>query len=123
MDFERECQQLFDHYLSSYRAGDAVGCASVFSADAELYSPYGPTAIGCDAIASVHREWLEEGGEDKQLEVKSAGANGTLGWCVVRFSEGTTGDGYSVNVLAREPSGRWLITHCSLNEAQEAQAP
>ena len=46
MNFKDECQKLFDHYVAYYRAGDAVGCASVYSLNAELYSPYGPPAIG-----------------------------------------------------------------------------
>ena len=122
MNFESECQQMFDRYLSSYRAGDATGCASVFSLDSELYSPYGPPAIGRAAIASAHKEWVEEGGEDKQLQVMSAGCSGDLGWCVVSYSEGTTGNGTSINILARQPDGAWLITHCSLNEAQDTNA-
>jgi hypothetical protein len=56
MGFKKDCQALFDFYLSSYRAGDAKGCASVFSLDSELYSPFGPPAIGRPAITSIHKE-------------------------------------------------------------------
>jgi ketosteroid isomerase-like protein len=117
MDFKNDCQALFDVYLSNYRAGDAIGCASIFSLDSELYSPFGPPAIGRAAITSSHKEWVEEGGEDKQIKIVSAGCSGDLGWCVSSYSEGATGNGSSVNVLARQPDGSWLITHCSLNEA------
>lgn len=116
MDFTNDCQTLLDRYVSSYRAGDAIGCASVYSLDAELYSPYGPPAIGRPAIAAMHDQWVEEGGDDKQIEVMSAGCSGDLGWCVARYSEATAGKGSSMNVLARQPDGNWLITHCSLNE-------
>ena len=117
MDFKIECQALFDLYLSSYRAGDAIGCASVFSLDSELYSPFGPPAIGRASITSIHKEWVEEGGEEKQVKIMSAGCSGDLGWCVASYSEGSTGSGSSINVLAKQPDGSWLITHCSLNEA------
>ncbi len=109
-------QRLFDRYVASYRTKDAAGCASRFSAEAELYSPYAPPAIGKPAITAIHQEWVGEGGENKQLEVMNAESSGHIGWCLVRFSEGTTGSGTSLNVLQRQFNGAWLITHCSLNE-------
>ena len=117
MTFQQECQQLLNRYVSFYRAGDAAGCASVYSADAELYSPFGPAAVGRDAIRATHEDWVQDGADNKALTVLSAGHSGDMGWCVARFSEGTTGTGVSVNILARQPDGRWVITHCSLNEA------
>ncbi|PUB10276.1 hypothetical protein DFP92_12038 [Yoonia sediminilitoris] len=45
MSFREECQQLLDQYVSYYRKGDAAGCASVYSLEAEMYSPFGPPAI------------------------------------------------------------------------------
>lgn len=116
MNFQEECQQLLDQYLSYYRDGDAVGCASVYAFDAELYSPYGPPAIGRQAIAEIHKEWVEEGAANKKISVLSAGQSGDLGWCIAHFSEGATGSGSSLNILARQPDGRWAITHCSLTE-------
>jgi ketosteroid isomerase-like protein len=110
-------QELFEAYVSSYRARDAAGCASVYSSDAELYSPYGPAAIGRAAIEAAHREWVEEGGEHKKIIVMSEGRSGDLGWCMAHYSEGSTGNGTSLNILERQPDGNWLITHCSLNEA------
>ena len=110
-------QNLFDTYVAHYRIKDALGCASVFSSQAEMYSPYGPPAIGRAAIETTHREWVELGGENKILKVIGAGCSGDLGWCLARFSEGTTGNGISLNILERQTDGIWLITHCSLNEA------
>ena len=115
MDFLEECQQLLDRYVSCYREGDAAGCASVYSIEAEMYSPFGPPAIGRRAIEAAHKEWVEEGADSKQINVLSAGSSGDLGWCIANFSEGTTGSGSSMNILARRPDGRWEITHCSLN--------
>jgi len=83
-----------------------------------MYSPFGPPAIGRQAIEDTHLEWVSEGADNKQIIVSSADRNGDLGWCIAQFSEGTTGEGVSLNVLARQSDGRWLITHCSLNEGQ-----
>ena len=116
-NFKEECQKLFDRYVACYRTRDAAGCASIYAADAELYSPFGPPAIGSDAIKTLHEEWVQEGGEDKQITVVSAGCEGGLGWCLANFSEGSGENGYSLNVLSRQSSGAWLITRCSLNEA------
>lgn len=118
MTFKIVFQELLDAYLASYRAKDAVGCASVYAPDGELYSPFGPPAIGRNAIGAAHLEWVEEGAENKEICVVDAGGSGDVGWCLAHFSEGSTGSGTSLNVLARQPDGKWLITHCSLNEAQ-----
>lgn len=117
MNFQEQCQQLLDRYVSYYRKGDAAGCASVYSSEAEMYSPFGPPAIGRQAIETAHKEWIEEGADSKQISVLSAGSSGDLGWCIANFSEGSTGSGSSMNILARQPDGSWTITHCSLNEA------
>ena len=116
MDFQQQCQELFDVYVSFYRAGDAKGCASLFAMDAEMYSPFGPPAIGREAIEATHAEWLTEDADDKEIIVLSAGHDGNLGWCLARFSEGTEGVGFNLSVLAMQPDGRWAITRCSLNE-------
>jgi len=116
MNFREECQKLLDQYVSLYRKGDAAGCASVYSLEAELYSPFGPPAIGRQAIEAAHIDWVEGGAESKEINVLSAGHSGDLGWCIARYSEGTTGSGSSLNILARQPDGSWAITHCSLNE-------
>lgn len=116
MMFKTECQQLFDRYVSCYREGNAAGCASIYASDAELYSPFGPPAIGRDAIEATHSVWVAEGGDDKQIKVESAGCSGNLGWCLASFSEGDAENGTSLNVLHRQSDGNWLITRCSLNE-------
>ena len=116
--FKQECQKLFDHYVSCYQKGDAKGCASVYEIHAELYSPYGPPAIGRQSIEQTHVEWVSEGAENKQIIVLTANREGDLGWCVAKFSEGSTGEGVSLTILARQPDDSWLITHCSLNETQ-----
>ncbi len=114
--FETTFQKLFDRYVASYRSADAVGCASVFASEAELYSPYGPPAIGRTAIEAAHREWVNEGADNKKIDVVDAGGCGDVGWCLAHYSEGSAGRGTSLNVLERQQDGNWLITHCSLNE-------
>ncbi len=117
MTFKNTFQDLFDGYVASYRRADAAGCASYFTTDAKLLSPYGPPAIGRPAIEKTHEDWVSEGAENKELEVVEAGGSGDVGWYLAHYSEGSTGRGTSLNVFARQPQGHWLITHCSLNEA------
>lgn len=117
MDFNLVCQNLFDHYVACYQAKDSAGCASIFAHDAEMYSPFGPPSIGRAAIEATHADWVQEEEEDKQITLTSAGCSESLGWCVANFSEGGSVVGLSVNILARQPDGSWMITHCSLNEA------
>lgn len=117
MTFEEECQNLLDRYAFCYRQGDAGGCAATYALDAEMYSAFAPPAIGRRAIEAAHEEWVSEEAGDKLIEVQSADRSGDLGWCIARFSEGDAGHGISMNVLARQPDGDWLITHCSLTEA------
>lgn len=108
-------QELLDAYVSSYRAKDAAACASVYAPDGKLFSPFGPPAIGRRAIEATHRDWVEDGAENKEIRVVDAGGSGDVAWCLAHFSEGSTGSGTSLNILERQPDGAWLITHCSLN--------
>jgi uncharacterized protein (TIGR02246 family) len=115
-DFAQACQRLFDLYVDSYRKGDAAGCAAIFAPDAEMYSPFGPPAIGRDAIAEQHQDWVAESAESKKLIVVSSGQDGALGWSVATFSEGQTGTGHTLAVLARNAAGDWEIIRCSLSD-------
>ncbi|SIT13532.1 Ketosteroid isomerase homolog [Roseivivax lentus] len=116
MTFREECQKPLDRYVSSYREGDAKGCAAIYAQHAEMYSPFGPPAVGRQAIEDTHAEWVAEGAENKTIEVVIAERSGDLGWCLAKFGEGTTGEGISLNILARQSDGGWLITRSSLNE-------
>ena len=110
-----EFQKIFDSYVHCYREKDADRCASFFAPDGELLSPFGPPAVGREAIQAAHIEWFAEAAEAKQLNIIAAGVEGALGWCLARYSEGTEA-GTSLNVLERQPGGSWLIRCCSLNE-------
>lgn len=120
MPEEEDFQSLFNTYVARYRAADASGCAALFTSDAELFSPYGPPAVGRPAIEAIHLEWFDDAAGTKNIKVVSAGSSGDLGWCLAHFSEGNEGQGTSLNVLQRQASGNWLILRCSLNELSGA---
>ena len=108
---------LLARYVAAYRAGDADGCAAVYTEDATLVSPFGPPAVGRAAIAAVHRDWTAEETAGKTLDIVEFGTDGDHAWCFARFAEDhATGEGVSLNVLVRQPDGGWLIRACSLNE-------
>ena len=46
MTIKEELQLVMNAIADSYSAGDAVSCAAMFTSDAELTSPYAPTARG-----------------------------------------------------------------------------
>ncbi|TMV06341.1 DUF4440 domain-containing protein [Ruegeria sediminis] len=118
MAIEDELQKLLDDYVTAYRVSDAAACALVFTTDARIISPYGPAAFGRAEIERIHREWMQDGAEDKRVEVVEAGQSGDLAWCLARFSEGESeGEGTSLNVFERQKDGRWQIRMCSMNEA------
>jgi uncharacterized protein (TIGR02246 family) len=113
--FEVEAQALMDRMAAAYRAGDAAGCAALFTADATLLSPYAVAAHGRDAIETLHRDWTAQA-NSKRLTVIEAGRSGDLGWCLAAYSEGDiTGNGTSLSTLIRQSNGSWLIRMCSLN--------
>jgi ketosteroid isomerase-like protein len=108
-------QGLMNDMARAYRAGDAQVCAQMFVPDGILYSPYAVPARGQAEIESLHRDWTG-GGTRKELKVLDAARSGDLGWCLVAYSEGNaTGNGTSLNVVERQPSGEWLIRICSLS--------
>ena len=116
MPIRDELQAVFDQYVTAYQTGDAHGCAAVFLPDAQLMSPYGPTASGRDAIEAQHVDWTRAGGEGKRLEIVAFGGSGDVARALAAFSEGeATGEGTSLCVFERQPDGRWLIRMCSLN--------
>jgi ketosteroid isomerase-like protein len=114
MTFEAEIQDLLERMATAYRAGDAAGCAMLFAEDAQLHSPFAPPAIGRRAIERLHEIWTEEGG-NKAFTIIDSGRDGSLGWCLCRFSEDDhSGDGTSLIVLVRDPEVGWLVRSCCL---------
>jgi ketosteroid isomerase-like protein len=118
MSIRDELQGLWDIYVAAYRAGDAAGCASIFTDDAEVHSPYAPPARGRAAIEALHGIWTQGAGTDKTLAVIDAGTSGHLAWSLAAYSEGeATGNGTSLSVFERQVGGGWLIRMCSLNSS------
>lgn len=109
-------QVLLDDMAAAYRAGDAEGCAALFCKDAQLHSPFGPPAIGRNAILDLHREWVAEP-NNKQFLILDHGSGDNMAWCLARFSEGDGAeDGTSLLVLEPQKDGAWLIRACCLYE-------
>lgn len=119
----REFQALVDSYLARYAAHDAAGCAALYAENAEVYSPFGPPAVGRAAIEASHRDWFEDGERNKVMTVTRAAARDDMGYCLVRFEADIPGEngaterfrGASLNVLERGADGAWNIKLTSLN--------
>ncbi len=114
MSIRSEMQALCDAYVAAYRAGDAAGCASVFTEDGIMHSAFAPPARGRASIADQHAQWTS-GGERKMLTVVEAAGSGDVAWFLAEFAEGhETGEGISLNACTRAPGGPWRIHLCSL---------
>ena len=122
MPIREDLQNLLNIYAAAYQAGDAKACAAMFAPNGELYSPYAPPARGRTTIEELHKDWTQDGGNGKQLNVIHAGSAGGMAWCLASFSEGhVTGDGTSLMIFERL-AGEWQIRVCSLNSNDPEQA-
>lgn len=54
MSFDVGLQDVLETMARAYSAGDAVGCAALFTEDAQLHSPFAPPAKGSAAIEALH---------------------------------------------------------------------
>jgi ketosteroid isomerase-like protein len=115
MPIHDELQRVYDSYAAAYRAKDAARCAAVFTPNGAVYSPYGPPALGREAVAALHADWVQLEGHGKKLTIIEAGGSGDLAWCLAAYSD-EHHKGTSLNLLERQPDGAWLIRICSLNE-------
>lgn len=107
--------KLLDGYLAAYIAQDADGCASIFTPDAALISPFGQPARGRAAIAATHMEWFAENEQDKRIDVLEFHQHGAIGHCLLSWAarvpdEGTPGklhdaSGLSLGVLSFSDDG------------------
>lgn len=124
MDARSEFQRVIDQYLAAYEAHDSAGCAALYGEDAIILSPFGPPAIGREAIRAAHRAWFDEDETGKTMTVLRASIEGDTGHCLVAYAADVPGDagpqrahGASLNTLSRV-DGRWRLTHTSLNELE-----
>ena len=118
MSVRDELQSFWNTYAAAYSAGNATACGAMFTADAEVHSPYAPPAIGRDSIEALHSTWTQGHAEatQKKMTVIHAGRSGDLSWSLATYTEGLkVGNGTSVSVFERQADGSWLIRMCSLN--------
>jgi len=118
-----QLQTMLDKYLAAYSDQDAVGCAATFTPDGALFSPFGPSVKGRDAIANAHREWFKANEQNKQFNVMEFHQTGELGHCLLSWSaqvpvESRTGEytnesGISLCILDFS-SGEALISRLAL---------
>lgn len=129
MELGEELQQLLDGYVAAYRAGDAAGCAAVYTECGEIHSPFGPPAVGRAAIAAAHTAWFEEAEENKAITVLSVQGAGDLAACLARYSADipredgppATEAGVTLSTFERQADGSWLIRMSALvPDANEA---
>ena len=119
--FAQHVTALCDAYLAAYAAGDAEGCAAVFTAEARLDHPFGPPARGRAEIATLHAGWVAEAERDKRMEVLEGEARGTLGAALLTWSAEVDGPdgaprregGVSLAVLHAGADG-WRIHRMAL---------
>lgn len=117
MTLKDELQQVCNAYVAAYRAGDARGCAAIFTETGVMHSAFAPPAMGRAAIAATHRDWVQDGA-GKTLTVLDAGGSGDVAWFLAEFAEGeATGKGITLAVCDRQPGGTWQIRVCSLTAA------
>ncbi|MER8464157.1 nuclear transport factor 2 family protein [Mesorhizobium sp. M1396] len=88
MSIRDELQRVWDIYVAAYRAGDAAGCVSIFTDDAEMHSPYAPPARGRAAIEALHAIWTQHAAPNKTLAVIETGGSGNLAWSSIRKVRG-----------------------------------
>ena len=121
MAAEDEVRDLMTAYAAASNRRDAAALTALYTEDGAIYSPFGPAALGRQAIDAAHREWLAAGEENKRLEIRELRCNPDMACCVVGYAadypqqDGTTAteSGVSVNVLLRQRDG-WKFHISSL---------
>ncbi len=88
-----EIERLLEDYLTAYERHQADGCAAAYTLEARLDSPYGPPAVGREAIAAAHRAWFEEPERNKRLDLVEVDLQDQAGHCLLRWSAEVDGPG------------------------------
>ena len=123
MSVRDELEALCALWLESFSSGDVAACADLYTEDGAIYSPYGPPAIGREAITQTHQAWLDSGETNKKVEVLDAGGDGDTTYLVASYSgdypteDGSyqTESGKVLSVCTRQTDGRWKFHISSLN--------
>jgi uncharacterized protein (TIGR02246 family) len=123
-----ELGQMNRDFAAALNAADATAAAALYTEDAVLIPPGQPVVRGRQAIEEYWRGALEQGGvRDVSVETMDASSSGSLGYETGHFVLTFTGPdgepvverGRYVELLRREPDGRWLSTHGIWNAAPE----
>ena len=123
-----ELGQMNRDFAAALNAKDAKAAAALYAEDAVLIPPGEPLVRGRDAIEEYWRGAIEAGGvRDVSVETMDALSSGSLGYETGSFvltatgpdGEAVTDRGRYVELLRREPDGRWLSTHGIWNASPE----
>ena len=131
MSIDTEMQELMARWVHCFSSGDIEGAAALFCDDGAIYSPYGPAAIGRDAVRATHEAWSAAGEMNKTITVIRSEARGGLAYCLAAYSgdypqdDGTLLNecGTSLNIAKRQDNGTWKFLISSLNSDKPPLAP
>ena len=125
---EFELGQMNRDFAAALNAKDAKAAAAAYSEDAVLIPPGEPLVRGREAIEEYWRGAIELGGiRDVSVETMDARSSGSLGYETGSFEltvngpdgEAVVDRGRYIELLRREPDGRWLSTHGIWNASPE----
>ena len=123
-----ELGQMNRAFAAALNAKDAKAAAAAYTEDAVLIPPGEPLVRGREAIEEYWRSAIELGGiRDVSVETMDALSSGSLGYETGSFVltvSGSDGEavierGRYIELLRREPDGRWLSTYGIWNESPE----
>ncbi len=120
--------QMNRDFAAALNAKDAKAAAAAYTEDAVLIPPEEPLVRGREAIQEYWRGAIELGGvRDVSVETMDALSSGSLGYETGSFEltvNGPDGEavihrGRYIELLRRDPDGRWLSTHGIWNAPPE----
>jgi len=123
-----ELGQMNRDFAAALNAKDAKAAAAAYAEDAVLLPPGEPLVRGREAIEEYWRGAIELGGiRDVSVETMDAQSSGSLGYETGSFEltadgpdgEPVTDRGRYIELLRRDPDGRWVSTHGIWNAAPE----
>lgn len=115
-------------FAAALNAKDAKGASALYTEDAVLIPPGEALVKGREAIEEYWRGAIELGGiRDVSVETMDARSSGSLGYETGSFVltvDGPDGEavverGRYIELLIREPDGRWISTHGIWNAQHE----
>jgi uncharacterized protein (TIGR02246 family) len=123
-----ELGQMNRDFAAALNAKDATAAAALYTEDAVLLPPGEPIVRGREAIEEYWRNALELGGvREVSVETMDALSSGSLGYETGSFvltvngpdGEAVIDKGRFIELLKREPDGKWRSTHGIWNASPE----